>query len=136
MNVHVSRDGKVIGQFSEEEFRKNVRLGVIVPSDYYFCEGFTDWKLVADFKRKRLPQFKTIAGQVGALLVVSWFMPNSSDFPYFYDSGSYRRICGCGCGNREEQNNGRDPSHSWLCPYAVYDCRSSNNPANALRRFT
>jgi len=29
MNVHVSRNGKVIGQFSEEEFRKNVRLGVI-----------------------------------------------------------------------------------------------------------
>jgi hypothetical protein len=53
MNVHVSRDGKVIGQFSEEEFRKNVRLGVIVPSDYYLCEGFTDWKSVGDFKRKR-----------------------------------------------------------------------------------
>jgi hypothetical protein len=30
---------------------------------------------VADFKRKRLPQFKTVAGQIGALLVVSWFMP-------------------------------------------------------------
>ena len=79
MNVHVSRDGKVIGQFSEEEFRNNVWLGVIVPSDYYFCEGFTDWKSVADFKRKRaLLGFappKTIAGQIGALLAVSWFMP-------------------------------------------------------------
>ena len=79
MNVHVSRDGKVIGQFSEEEFRKNVRIGVIVPSDYYFCEGFADWKSVADFKRKRaLLGFtapNTIAGQIGALLAVSWFMP-------------------------------------------------------------
>ena len=78
MNVHVSRDGKVVGQFSEEDFRKNVRLGVIVPSDY-FCEGFTDWKSVADFKRKlTLLGFtppKTIAGQIGALLAVSWFMP-------------------------------------------------------------
>ncbi len=54
MNVHVSRDGKVIGEFSEDDFRKNVRRGVIVPSDYYFCEGFTDWKSVADFKRHRL----------------------------------------------------------------------------------
>ncbi len=54
MNVHVSRDGKVIREFSEDDFRKNVRRGVIVPSDYYFCEGFTDWKSVADFKRHRL----------------------------------------------------------------------------------
>jgi hypothetical protein len=54
MNVHVSRDGKVIGEFSEDDFRKNVRRGVVVPSDYYFCEGFTDWKSVADFKRHRL----------------------------------------------------------------------------------
>jgi hypothetical protein len=79
MNVHVSRNGKVIGEFSEEDFRKNVRIGVIAPSDYYFCEGFTDWKSVADFKRKQaLLGFtppKTIAGQIGALLVVSWFMP-------------------------------------------------------------
>src|SRR5437773_9221587 len=53
-NVHVSRNGKVIGEYSEEQFRENVQLGVIVPSDYYFCEGFKDWKSVADFKRNRL----------------------------------------------------------------------------------
>ena len=56
-----------------------MRIGVIVPSDYYFCEGFADWKSVADFKRKRaLLGFtapNTIAGQIGALLAVSWFMP-------------------------------------------------------------
>ena len=73
MNVHVSRDGKVIGEFSEEDFRKNVRLGVFVPSDLYFRQGFKEWKSVADFKRKPLP--KTVAGQIGALLALSWFMP-------------------------------------------------------------
>ncbi len=79
MNVHVSRDGKLIGEFSEEDFRKNVRVGVFVPSDHYFCQGFKDWKSVADFKGKgALLGFtppKTIAGQIGALLAVSWFMP-------------------------------------------------------------
>jgi hypothetical protein len=43
----------VFGEFSENDFRNHVRTGVILPSDHYFCEGFKEWKSVADFKRNR-----------------------------------------------------------------------------------
>jgi hypothetical protein len=62
----------VIGQFSEDDFRKNVRAGVILSTDHYFCEGFTNWKSVADFKRRK---GMSVAEQIGALLVMSWFAP-------------------------------------------------------------
>ena len=93
MNVHVSRNGKVIGEFSEEDFRKNVQIGVIAPSDYYFCEGFTNWKSVADFKRNRflLGKFAGVkqrspAYTGGLCAVVAAFLPLVSPVLFFLGS--------------------------------------------------
>jgi len=72
--VYVARDGKVIAEHTEAEFRKRVANGTIAGTDYYLCEGFSDWKLVDHFKH---PSKKPLTdpSQIGGLLVLSWFLP-------------------------------------------------------------
>ncbi|SRR6266487_4599816 len=94
MNVHVARDGKVIGEFSEDDFRKNVRAGVILSTDHYFCEGFTNWKSVADFKRGRLfsafgrerARVRSPAYTGGLCAVAAAFLPLANPVLFFLGS--------------------------------------------------
>ena len=95
MNVFVARNGTVFGEFSENDFRNHVRTGVILPSDHYFCEGFKEWKSVADFKRNRFfwGKFAGGAGKerspaaTGALCaVVAAFLPLVSPMLFFLGS--------------------------------------------------
>lgn len=72
--VYVARNGKVVAEHSEAEFRNRVANGAILGTDYYFCEGFTAWKLVDHFKH---PWKRPLADPslIGGLLVLSWFAP-------------------------------------------------------------
>lgn len=46
---HVARDGQTIGQFSESEFQEKVFSNEISPDDFFWCEGFADWKQVSEY---------------------------------------------------------------------------------------
>jgi hypothetical protein len=72
--VYVARNGKVIAEHTEAEFRKRVANGTIAGTDYYLCEGFSDWKLVDHFKHPSKRPL-TDPSQIGGLLVLSWFLP-------------------------------------------------------------
>jgi hypothetical protein len=72
--VYVARNGEVIAEHTEAEFRKRVANGTIPGTDHYFCEGFTDWKLVEHFKHPSKRPL-TDPSQIGGLLVLSWFAP-------------------------------------------------------------
>lgn len=43
-------DGSSLGEFSEEEFQAKTIAGELRPEDYYWHEGMTDWKPVAQFR--------------------------------------------------------------------------------------
>ena len=49
MTFYVCRNGEVIGDWPEEEFRALVSTGQILPDDYFFHEGMTDWRLVSTY---------------------------------------------------------------------------------------
>lgn len=49
MTFYVCRNGEVIGDWPEEEFRALVSTGQILPDDYFFHEGMTDWGLVSTY---------------------------------------------------------------------------------------
>jgi DNA-directed RNA polymerase subunit RPC12/RpoP len=49
MVFHVAREGAEIGQFSEEQFRHNIRVGKIKPGDHYWTEGMDDWRSVSEY---------------------------------------------------------------------------------------
>jgi len=72
--VYVARNGKVIAEHTEAEFRRRVANGTIAGTDYYLCEGFSDWKLVDHFKNPSKRPL-TDPSQIGGLLVLSWFLP-------------------------------------------------------------
>jgi len=72
--VYVARNGELIAEHTEAEFRKRVANGTIPGRHYYFCEGFTDWKLVEHFKHPSKRPL-TDPSQIGGLLVLSWFAP-------------------------------------------------------------
>lgn len=43
MNIEFSRDGKSLGSCSEDLVPSLLLSGAILPSDYYWCEGMTEW---------------------------------------------------------------------------------------------
>jgi transcription elongation factor Elf1 len=50
MVFYVAREGAEIGQFSEEEFRHNIRMGNIKPEDDYWTQGMDDWRSVSEYR--------------------------------------------------------------------------------------
>jgi hypothetical protein len=50
MNIHVARDGQVIGEFSESEFREKIYRGEIYAEDFYWCEEMSDWAPVSHYR--------------------------------------------------------------------------------------
>lgn len=50
MTFHVCRvDGSSLGEFSEDEFNRKVLSGEL-KKDFYWRDGMSDWKPVADYK--------------------------------------------------------------------------------------
>jgi hypothetical protein len=50
MTFHVARNGDIIGEFSEEDFRDRVFRGEVRADDYYWTEGMADWQPVAEYR--------------------------------------------------------------------------------------
>ncbi len=48
MKLHVSRDGEILGEWTQTELRQLLRASEVRPSDYYWHEGMTDWKRLAE----------------------------------------------------------------------------------------
>jgi hypothetical protein len=47
MKVHVARDGEVIGEWTQTELYKLLRICEVFPSDYYRHEGMAIWERLA-----------------------------------------------------------------------------------------
>ena len=50
MTIYVCRDGQDIGSWLEPEFRELILQGELLPTDYYYCQGMADWKLVSEYR--------------------------------------------------------------------------------------
>jgi hypothetical protein len=46
MLIHIARDGKEIGEFTEEELQLRLTDRSVVPTDYVWFEGMDSWQLV------------------------------------------------------------------------------------------
>lgn len=53
MRFHVAREGAVVGEFEEQSFRNKVFAGEIMPNDFYWRAGFSDWRPVSEFRVAR-----------------------------------------------------------------------------------
>jgi hypothetical protein len=49
VTIYVCRDGQDIGSWPEDEFRDQISRGEILPSDYFYHEGMSDWSLVSAY---------------------------------------------------------------------------------------
>jgi hypothetical protein len=48
MKVHIARDGQVLGEWTQTELYPLLRSSQIFPSDYYWHEGMTGWRRLAE----------------------------------------------------------------------------------------
>jgi hypothetical protein len=55
MRVHIARDGQVLGEWTQTELYPLLRASDILPSDYYWHEGMTEWRRLAE-----LPSGKSV----------------------------------------------------------------------------
>ena len=54
LQVRVSREGKELGVFPVAEAIRMLKEGALLPTDFYWCEGMTDWAPLAQlFCRNR-----------------------------------------------------------------------------------
>ena len=51
MTIHIARDGEVLGIFSQEELNAALSAGSVLPSDFAWREGMTDWEAVNEVVR-------------------------------------------------------------------------------------
>lgn len=47
--VAIARDGQELGSFSPDEVREGLRRGRFQPGDFYFVEGMTEWRPLAEW---------------------------------------------------------------------------------------
>ena len=47
MNISICRDGVEIGEWSEEEIQTLLDEGKLLPTDYYWTQGMTEWQQIA-----------------------------------------------------------------------------------------
>jgi len=55
MKVQIARDGQVLGEWTSTELYPLLRIRQIFPSDYYWHEGMTEWRRLAE-----LPSGKSV----------------------------------------------------------------------------
>jgi len=55
MKVHIARNGVVLGEWTQTELYPLLRASEVFPSDYYWHEGMTEWKRLAE-----LPSGKSV----------------------------------------------------------------------------
>jgi hypothetical protein len=52
---YVARNGEVVGQYSEEEFRARIFSSEVAPDDYYIIEGMKEWVPVSQYRTSHEP---------------------------------------------------------------------------------
>ena len=55
MKIHIARNGLVLGEWTQTELYPLLRVSEVFPSDYYWHEGMTEWKRLAE-----LPSGKSV----------------------------------------------------------------------------
>jgi hypothetical protein len=55
MKISVAREGVEIGDWTEEEIRVFLQDGQLLPTDYYWREGMTEWKSLSGLVKPPLP---------------------------------------------------------------------------------
>jgi len=48
MKVHIARNGEVLGEWTQTELHPLLRASEVFPSDYYWHEGMTEWRRLAE----------------------------------------------------------------------------------------
>jgi uncharacterized protein DUF4339 len=48
MKVHIARNGEVLGEWTQTELRPLLRASEVFPGDYYWHEGMTEWRRLAE----------------------------------------------------------------------------------------
>lgn len=48
MKVHIARNGEVLGEWTQTELYPLLRASEVFPSDYYWHEGMTEWRRLAE----------------------------------------------------------------------------------------
>src|SRR5260221_4427294 len=67
MKVSVSRDGTELGEWSEEDVRTYFREGKLLPTDFYWKEGMSEWSTLDKFIKPPPPvSVKKSGGQMGS----------------------------------------------------------------------
>lgn len=59
MNVSISRDGKELGEWPQEEVRSLYSKGKLLPTDHYWKEGMTEWAELSRMIKPPPPDVKT-----------------------------------------------------------------------------
>ncbi len=54
MKVQIARDGQVLGEWTSTELYPLLRTSQIFPSDYYWHEGMTEWRRLAELPSGRI----------------------------------------------------------------------------------
>lgn len=50
MTFYVARNGEIIAEFTEEDFRDKVFRGEVRTDDYYWTDGMDNWQSVAEYR--------------------------------------------------------------------------------------
>jgi hypothetical protein len=72
VTIYVCRDGQEIGSWPEDEFRDRISRGEILPGDYFYHEGMSDWSLVSTYKPPDQDEAGKTAKATGAKPHRSW----------------------------------------------------------------
>ena len=48
MKVHIARNGEVLGEWTQTELYPLLRASEVFPGDYYWHEGMTEWRRLAE----------------------------------------------------------------------------------------
>ena len=54
MKVQIARNGQVLGEWTQTQLYALLRANEVFPSDYYWHEGMTEWKRLAELSGKRV----------------------------------------------------------------------------------
>jgi len=79
VTIYVCRDGQDIGSWSEPEFRELIVRGELLPTDYYYCQGMADWKLIRDYRLTAKTTLIKIAPPPSRPAVTTALPPKTSD---------------------------------------------------------
>jgi hypothetical protein len=54
--IHISKNGKTVGPYTEDQVRNLLKLGMLKPSDQYWHEGMHGWEVLEAFGKSSVPE--------------------------------------------------------------------------------